>query len=141
MLGRKELNSSPITLAQVKEILSKRATEPDFGYEQQTCLDYSNQFCKLKPSDASELFSSLKNIEGMTDDCAIKIVDMLPQLKSTVQVILAKDKVVLDDSKLTQVIELVSKASANRISPPPKIKEEEQPADLQPDAQSANTSD
>ena len=124
MLGRKEPNSQPATLAQVKDILEMRSTEPDFGYEQQTCLDYANSFCKLKLSDAKKLFEQLKTIEELTDECAIKIVDMLPQFKTTVQVILAKDKLVLDDSKLERILEMVKKASVNKISPPPKPKEE-----------------
>jgi len=120
MLGRKELNSQPVSLAEVKKILQERSKEPDFGYEQQTCLDYANAFCKLKEQDAKKLVEELMKIEGMTLDAAIKITDILPPYKTTLNTILAKDKITLDEDKLTSVLELVKKASGKKISPPPK---------------------
>lgn len=124
MLGRKELNSSPATLAQVKDILTARSAEPDFGYEQQTCLDYSKNFCKLTLHDAQELTDQLKKIDGLTDGATIKIVDILPQFSSTLLTILAKDKITIDSQKTAEILQLVQKACEKKISPPPKRIEE-----------------
>jgi DNA-directed RNA polymerase subunit F len=138
MLGRKETNSVPATLAQVKEILGSRSKEPDFGYEQQTCLDYANSFCKLTEPDALSLLGELKGVDGLSEEAAIKITDILPPCKSTLQTILAKDKIILDEAALATILELVGKASKKRISPPPKPAEEKPEA---ADEASENTPD
>ena len=54
MLGRKVENPRPATLAEVRKILEQRSVEPDFGYEQQTSLDYARKFAKLTPEDAAK---------------------------------------------------------------------------------------
>lgn len=141
MLGRKELNSKPISLAEVKSILTERSKEPDFGYEQQTCLDYSNNFCKLKESDAKNLISELLKIDGMSEDAAIKITDILPLFKSTVQIILIKDKIVLEDEKIDSIIALVKKASENKIEPPKPVVVEEKATETNESEDADNTSD
>ena len=117
MLGRKEVSFTPAGLAEVKSILSERSKEPDFGYEQQMCLDYANRFCKLDQTHYDSLLDLLKKIDGLTLDCAIKIADILPSCKSTVQAILAKDKLSLDDSQISKILEYVAEASKNRIEP------------------------
>ncbi len=117
MLGRKEVSSAPAGLALVKSVLSDRSKEAEFGYEQQVCLDYANRFCKLSQTHYDQLLDNLKQIEGLSLDCAIKIADILPAHKSSVQVILAKDKITLDDSQLLKILELVTQASKDRIEP------------------------
>jgi len=127
MLGKKEDSSRPATLAEVKDILNKRACEPDFGYEQQTCLDYANKFCKLKASDAAQLMEKLMQIEGVSEEAAAKIVDIMPQKQSTLQVILAKEKTTAGEKELGEISALLSQYSKKIIEPPVQKKEEETP--------------
>ncbi|MFH0927512.1 MAG: RNA polymerase Rpb4 family protein [Candidatus Micrarchaeota archaeon] len=140
MLGRKELNTAPTTLAHVKKILGDRSADPDFGYEQQTCLDYANSFCKLGEEDARQLVESLATVEGLMPDAAIKIADILPSCKSTVLAIIAKDKVSLDDAAISSILELVKKASEKRIEPPPKAADKKEGEESEGSA-AENTSD
>jgi DNA-directed RNA polymerase subunit F len=130
MLGRKQENSRVASLAQVKEILKSRSAEPDFGFEQQSCLDYANKFCKLGSEDAAQLQASLEEISSITAEAAIKLVDILPQSPSTVQIILAKEKITLDEPGLAKTMELINAARERMIAPPPKAEEEgEKPAE------------
>lgn len=125
MLGKKEDSTRTATLAEVKDILNKRASEPDFGYEQQTCLDYANKFCKLKPSDAAQLMEKLMQIEGVSQEAAAKITDIMPQKPSTLQVILAKEKTTAGEKELGEISAILSQYSKKMIEPPVQKKEEE----------------
>lgn len=111
-------------MAQVKEILKLRSGEPDFGFEQQSCLDYANKFCKLNIEDATELQKNLEEIAGITSEAAIKLVDILPQSPSTLQVIIAKEKITLDEAGLSKAMELIKASREKMIEPPaPKVQE------------------
>ncbi|MFH1307033.1 MAG: RNA polymerase Rpb4 family protein [Candidatus Micrarchaeota archaeon] len=123
MLGKKHENLRPVTLAEVKKVLSERSKEPDFGYEQQTCLDYATKFCKLKEEDAKQLEKEISEFEELTPQAVVKIVDILPLHKSTLRVILAKDKITIDDEKFEKILKLVLKAKEKQITPPTPKKE------------------
>lgn len=117
MLGRSQLNSRPATLAEVKRILTLRSSETEFGYEQQASLDYVNRFCKLEESDANALLQQLGQIEGLSPQAAAKVVDVLPAYKSTLGLILAKDKSALSDSAQEQIFALVQEYRTKMIAP------------------------
>ena len=59
MLGRKIDGAKPVSLPHVRAILEQRSGEPDFGYEQQTSLEYARKFAKLTPADADKLSKEL----------------------------------------------------------------------------------
>ncbi|MCX8163076.1 MAG: RNA polymerase Rpb4 family protein [Candidatus Micrarchaeota archaeon] len=107
MVGRKELEIKPITLAEVYEIMQQRLQESEIGYEQQTTLSYVEKFKKLNKKQSQELIEKLLEIEGMNLETAIKIADILPKFKETLLLILAKDKIILDDSKIEQIMKYV----------------------------------
>ncbi|MDE1798649.1 MAG: hypothetical protein KGH63_04580 [Candidatus Micrarchaeota archaeon] len=116
-LGKRSDNPRPVLLAEVKEILKERSGQPDFGYEQQTSLDYTKRFVHLTVKDAKALDKELSEIEALKPESVAKIVDLLPAHPSTLQAILAKDKVVLDAKDVSKVMELVGKARGKMIEP------------------------
>ncbi|MFH1094723.1 MAG: hypothetical protein V1728_00730 [Candidatus Micrarchaeota archaeon] len=115
MLGKKTENPRPVSLAEVKAMLLARASEPDFGYEQQLSLDYSKKFCKLSLEDARALSAGLSKIEALLPDSVAKIVDILPEHAPTLQAILAKEKISLPEKDLEKTLELVHEARAKMI--------------------------
>ena len=126
MIGKGANEVRPATLAEVVKILEKRqGTVGEFGFEQQTTLDYSKRFARLKLSDAQELFSELEKL-GLKAETAAKITDILPISRAQLLLILAKDKSDLPEKKMAEVEELVGKAAkkAKKVEP----KGAEQPA-------------
>lgn len=107
MLGKRTEDAKPVTLSEVKELLEARSAQPDFGYEQQTSLDYSKKFAKLDPKKASALVEKLMEIDGMKLDAAVKIADIMPSFASQYSAIFAKDKVSLSESAMKKVVEAV----------------------------------
>ncbi|MEM3362230.1 MAG: RNA polymerase Rpb4 family protein [Candidatus Anstonellaceae archaeon] len=107
MVGKKELESRPLTLAEVYEIMQKRMSESDIGYEQQTTINYVEKFKKLDKKQSEELLEKLKEIPELNLETAIKIVDILPKFRETLEVILAKDKIILEESKIEQIMKYI----------------------------------
>lgn len=108
MIGKRSDEAKAATLSEVKELLEARAAQPDFGYEQQTSLDYSKKFAKLDSKKALALVASLMEIEGMKHDAAVKIADIMPSRPLQYGAIFAKDKVTLSDSAMKKAVELVN---------------------------------
>ena len=111
MIGKGANEIRPATLAEVEKILEKRqGTAGEFGFEQQTTLDYAKKFAKLKLSEAQELAKELEAL-GVKPETAVKIADILPINKGQFALILAKDRASLTDKKVTEIEELVAKYS------------------------------
>lgn len=109
MIGKGASQIRPITLAEVAKILEKRqGTAGEFGFEQQTTLDYARKFAKLKLSDAQELASELEKL-GVKPETATKLADILPQNKAQLLLILSKDRSGLPDKKVAEIEELIAK--------------------------------
>ena len=132
MIGKGASEIRPATLAEVEKILNDRQGRGggEFGFEQQTTLDYAKRFSHLKLSDATAMAKELVEL-GMKPESAVKAVDILPN-KSQLMLILAKDKSELPEKKMAEVLEIVAKFSkkAKKFEPKPV----EAPAPEQPKA-------
>jgi DNA-directed RNA polymerase subunit F len=109
MIGKGANTIRPATLAEVEKILEKRQSVGggEFGFEQQTSLEYARRFSHLKHGDASEMLAELEKLDVKTET-AVKIVDLLPKNKSQLMLILSKDKVELSEKKLAQAEEIIA---------------------------------
>ncbi|MEM2138102.1 MAG: hypothetical protein QW568_03360 [Candidatus Anstonellaceae archaeon] len=109
MIGKGASEIRPVTLSEVAKILEKRqGTAGEFGFEQQTSLDYAKRFGKLKLSDAQEMQSELEKLE-IKNETAVKITDILPSTKAQLLLILSKDKADASEKKLGQIEEIIAK--------------------------------
>ncbi len=118
MLGRKVEGAKPVSLPHVRAILEQRSAEPDFGYEQQMSLDYARKFAKLTPADADKLAADLAEFDALKPETITKIVDILPAHLSTLQAILAKDRITLPADKTTKVLDKISHFRTKMVAPP-----------------------
>ena len=131
MIGKGANEIRPATLAEVEKILEKRqGTAGEFGFEQQTTLDYAKKFAKLKLSDAQELEAELEKL-GVKSETAVKLTDVLPSNKGQLALILAKDRASITDKAATQIEELVAKYAkkAKKIESSKAPLEEAKPAE------------
>ena len=143
MIGKGANEIRPATLAEVEKILEKRqGTAGEFGFEQQTTLDYAKKFAKLKLSDAQELSAELEKL-GVKSETAVKLTDVLPSNKGQLALILAKDRASITDKAATQIEELVAKYAkkAKKIesskAPLEEVKPAEAPAQAEKPAEKA----
>ena len=111
MIGKGAREIRPVTLAEVEKILEQRqGTSGEFGFEQQTTLDYAKRFAHLKLSDANDMQEELVALE-LKPETAVKITDLLPKNKSQLMLILSKDRAELPDKKISEIEEIIAKYS------------------------------
>ncbi|MFA6214362.1 MAG: hypothetical protein WC717_03730 [Candidatus Micrarchaeia archaeon] len=121
MIGKGANEIRPALLAEVEKILDKRqGTAGEFGFEQQTTLDYAKRFSHLKYGEAKEMLDELEKLEVKTET-AVKIVDLLPKNKSQLMLILVKDKVELPEKKMEKVEALIAEYSKKARKFEPKV--------------------
>lgn len=105
----KVLTSKPISISEVKDILKKRGKEGELEYEQQNTLEYSENFSKNSKSDSDKLIKQLMKNENITQETAIKIVDLSPQTPDLLKSILLKDKIDLSEDEVNEIVKMFTK--------------------------------
>jgi len=104
----KILDEKIIPNAQAKEILKARSKETDLGYEQKNTLTYLKKYDKLTEKKAQELKENLSQIKKLRDAEIIRIINILPEDKDDLRIVLEKEynnltedekKLILDNIK------------------------------------------
>ncbi|PIN98857.1 MAG: DNA-directed RNA polymerase subunit F [Candidatus Diapherotrites archaeon CG10_big_fil_rev_8_21_14_0_10_31_34] len=106
MMDEKVLSSKQIPLIKVKEMLKELAKEGELTYEQTLTLKYADKFSKIPRTKVDKLIEELMKIDGITDDLAIKIADLLPQNEEILGLIIGKNAKISND-ELTKIVKLV----------------------------------
>jgi DNA-directed RNA polymerase subunit F len=112
MIQEKILSKNPITMAQANDILKERLSDKpekeEISYEQDMSRKYFEKFSKLSPSKAEKLQQDLLKIDGVDEAFAVKTVDLLPQTKEVLQLLLHKNSKI-SDADLDKILDLVKK--------------------------------
>jgi len=87
-----------LTLAEIKELLTKEQKNRTLTTEQNYSLDHSTKFAKLSSKDAKKLVKELEKIEPLNSIQACKIVDI-------------KERVTVDDETITKILDKVKEYS------------------------------
>ena len=119
MIGDKILERKVLTLTEAKDILAERKKDKELTYEQDMTLKYAKTFSKLTPKKAEKLLSELMKLEGMTEELAVKVADILPTEKEVFRLLLPKDTE-LSDETIAQAMELAKKYSPAKKPGPAK---------------------
>ena len=108
MIGEKFINQKPVNLAEVKQLLSDRKKEKDLTYEQDITLKFAKKFSKLSLTNAKKLQAALEKIEGLDSETVTKIIDILPDKKEKLQLLIVKETV-LNEVDLQKILSLCKK--------------------------------
>ncbi len=107
MIGKKVIETDPITIAEAKELLIKSAESIDPTYEQNLAIDHVTKFAKLDVETAQKLVDELKEIIKNTQ--AIKIADVMPVDLADLRLLFAKERGSHKKEELEQILEIVNK--------------------------------
>ncbi|MGC1122178.1 MAG: RNA polymerase Rpb4 family protein [Candidatus Methanofastidiosia archaeon] len=108
-MDRKQIEKSePVTLSEVRAILSSRREAGDLLYEQSIALDHANKFARLDTERAQKLVEELVEA-GVRKDLACKLADLLPQNKRELQMLFPKERFVSDEPLLEKIVSIVQK--------------------------------
>ena len=113
MIVKEVLNEELLTLAEVKEILSKIAEErkeqgTEVVYVFRKALHHADQFSKISGKKSRELVNKLLKLEKMKPVIAVRITDILPQSRDEIRSIYAKEKYTLSNEELDQILDYIS---------------------------------
>ncbi|MBE2900093.1 DNA-directed RNA polymerase subunit F [Methanothermobacter thermautotrophicus] len=109
MIGKKVLESEPVSMAEVKEILEKFGEDHELTYEQNLVLDHVTRFSRLDPERSRELVEELMDIPNIKRRHAVKIADIMPVDISDLRLIFAKERVPIKANDLPGILEVIDK--------------------------------
>ena len=98
----------PVSLAEVKNLLTKEEKKRELTYEKRYALDHAKLYSKLTIANTTKLVKELCEIERITELHALKICEVLPQNREELQPIFTKERFVLDDDTIKKILKLVS---------------------------------
>ena len=112
MIVKEVLSEELLTLAEVRELLTKIADERreqglEIGYSFRKALRHAEQFSKISGEKSRELVNKLLELEKMKPAIAIRIADILPQSRDEIRSIYAKEKYTLSNEELDLILDYV----------------------------------
>lgn len=107
MIGKKVIDTDPITIAEVKEMLGELSEHYELTYEQNLALDHVTKFSKLDEEAAKKLVEELSEIIKKTQ--AIKIADIMPEDLADLRLIFAKERGSYKQEDMEKILEIVNK--------------------------------
>lgn len=108
MIGKEIISIKPIPLCEVAEMLSEREKEGELGFEQKGALDYASKFRHLSKDKCEELISKLLELAFMSENMAVKLVDVLPKTEEEVILVFGQEKKDITKGQVKEVLDVLS---------------------------------
>jgi len=109
MIGKRLINSEPVSLAEAKELIEARKKEGELSYEQNLTFEYAKKFAKLSADDSRALMNELTQIEQITKRHAVEIIDTYPKNLDELRLIFSKEHFTLSDEQLQNILGILDK--------------------------------
>jgi len=107
MIGKEILSHKPVPLCEVAEILSEREKEGELGFEQKGALDYSTKFRHLSQAKCESLISKLLDLTFVSENMAIKVVDVLPKTEEEVILVFSQEKKDITKGQVKEILDVL----------------------------------
>jgi DNA-directed RNA polymerase subunit F len=102
--------SKPITLPEVKEILLNRKEDGELEYEQFQALEYIEKVDSAgKKEWSSAVLKELLGIGKISEETAIKLMEIKPQKPETVKAVLLKERIELSEEEISQIVTIINR--------------------------------
>ena len=108
MIGEKFVEEKPMTLVEVREILSERKKDKELTYEQDLTLKYAKRFAKLTPKQLEKMAEELEKIEKLDVAARVVILDILPKTREVLDLVLPKN-IELDNETAERILDVTKK--------------------------------
>ncbi|HLC36524.1 MAG TPA: DNA-directed RNA polymerase subunit F [archaeon] len=110
MIGKEVVSKRVVPLSEVKAILKKISEErAELSYEQKLTFEYSKKFSKLTEKQSEKLLEELKKIDGVDEEFALKVADILPESMDVMNLLIPKGAKI-SDKAVDEAFELVKKS-------------------------------
>lgn len=110
MIGKQVVGEKPITLAEVRQLLEKNRKEgeaEELPFYQKPVYEYAKAFGKTGVKKAQEAFEKLSEL-GLDAKTAVRIIDVKPETKEEVRLILEKTKIAAGPEKSKKILDIAA---------------------------------
>ena len=94
-------------IVEVKSMLEKEQESRELTYEQNLALQHVQTFVKITPTKAKKLYKELVDLEFMSEENAMKIVDIMPEEAEDVRAVFAKERFTLEEGDADKILSIV----------------------------------
>jgi DNA-directed RNA polymerase subunit F len=108
MIGEKLIEQKPVSLVEVKRLLESRKKERELNYEQDIALKYARKFAHVSPKEAEKVVEKLSEIDSLSPQLIVKIVDLLPTKKEVLELLVPKGSAIPEED-LAKVLDITRK--------------------------------
>lgn len=98
----------PIPLAEVKRRLGEEAARRVLPREALLAQGHADTFSRLPLDQTEKLIAELRALPFVDAGIAVKLVDLLPQYPEEIRLLYAKERILLDEAQLTQLLEILA---------------------------------
>ncbi|NHN40707.1 RNA polymerase Rpb4 family protein [Halorubellus sp. JP-L1] len=112
---KEKLDEEFLTFAETKELLDEveadRALDEDreMRYELARAIEHVNRFTVLDPEESLELVEELQTLEKVDEATAYKIANLLPEDRTELRSVYAKQRYTLDGEELDEILNVIAK--------------------------------
>ena len=110
MSSLKIIEEVPVTLVHLKEDLQRiKKRDEELNFRANKTEEYLNTFSTMKPSDAEELFSKLKELglPRVRDDHLVQLIDLLPLNVEELKTVMSAYSVTISTDNAKKIVDLV----------------------------------
>ncbi|MEK6843298.1 MAG: hypothetical protein AABY04_02320 [Candidatus Micrarchaeota archaeon] len=105
----KTVEDKPVSFSYAKSQLEKRKKESELGYEQQNSLEYLEKFTVLTEAESEKLKKELEELNLLSDEQIIELINNVPSKEDLVKTILSKDKLEFPMDKIKEIAKITKK--------------------------------
>ena len=112
---KEKLDEEFLTFAETKELLdeveAERAVDEDreMRYELARAIEHVNRFTVLDPEESLDLVEELQELEKVDEATAYKIANLLPEDRTELRSVFAKERYTLDGEELDEILNVLAK--------------------------------
>ena len=114
VLGKEVIESQPLTLAEVKNTLTKRQKKAELSYIQRVTLEHTVKFSSLTARSSRALVNKLMKKFEMDEPLAIQLVDIAPTTVEEIAAFLARSPRNYTADEISDISALISETVAKQ---------------------------
>jgi len=102
------LEVQPLTLAEVKKILTQRGRKGELSYIQRVTLEHATRFSSFSASEARSMIKKLMKKFEMEEEMAIQLVNIVPTTVEELETFLAKSPRPYTKEDLKKILDILT---------------------------------
>lgn len=108
MITKEVYSEEPVTLAEVKKVLTAVSKEKELEYVQKKALEHAQHNAKVSFKDATEMVNELMGV-GLAKEKAIEIVNCMPVNRDELRAFFSKERKQPETAEVDKILEILAK--------------------------------